>query len=96
MQRSFVQDRPCGFQRITGLSPFITLSPPPNAISAIITVENSSVRWRDDGIPPTAFIGYPLAQNDELDYSGDPSRLQFVDQSSGAILSISYYGGPIG
>ena len=58
---------------------------------AIITPETQAVRWRDDGVAPTASVGMPLAAGVTLQYDGDLSGIKFIEQTSGAKLNITYY-----
>ena len=48
-------------------------------------------RWRDDGVAPTASVGMPLAVGVTLQYDGDINQIQFIEQTSGAKLNITYY-----
>jgi hypothetical protein len=57
----------------------------------LITSEAAAVRWRDDGVAPTASVGMPLAAGVTLQYDGDISRVRFIQQTAGAKLNISYY-----
>lgn len=47
--------------------------------------------WRDDGQAPTAAIGMRLFSGQELDYTGDPSMIQWIIGSGSPVLNISYY-----
>jgi len=58
---------------------------------ALITPESKGVRWRDDGVAPTASVGMPLAAGVTLQYDGDLSKIQFIEQEATAKLNISYY-----
>jgi len=58
---------------------------------ALIVAESQGVRWRDDGVAPTASVGMPLAVGIPLQYDGDLSKIRFIEQASGAKLNISYY-----
>jgi hypothetical protein len=88
-----------GYQQITTLSSATNLTVPTtdlNGLSAkptlaLIVAETQNVRWRDDGVAPTASIGMPLAAGVTLQYDGDLSRIQFIEQTAGARLNISYY-----
>lgn len=88
-----------GYQQITTLSSATNLTVPTtdlNGLSAkptlaLIVAETQNVRWRDDGIAPTASVGMPLAAGVTLQYDGDLSRIQFIEQTAGARLNISYY-----
>jgi len=88
-----------GYQQITSLSAASSLTVPSvdaNGLSArpaiaIIVPETQAVRWRDDGVAPTASVGMPLAVGVTLQYDGDLTRIQFIEQAAGAKLNISYY-----
>lgn len=87
-----------GYEQITSLSAATSLTVPTtdlNGLScrpsiAMITPETQAVRWRDDAAP-TASVGMPLAAGVTLQYDGDISKIQFIEQIAGAKLNISYY-----
>lgn len=88
-----------GYQQITNLSSATGLTVPRidmNGMAgtpriAIITPESQGVRWRDDGVDPTASVGMPLSAGVTLQYDGDLSQIKFIEQVSGAKLNITYY-----
>jgi hypothetical protein len=88
-----------GYQQIASLSSATKLTVPARNLSglvgtpriAIITPETQAVRWRDDGVAPTASVGMPLAAGVTLQYDGDLSQIQFIEQTASAKLNISYY-----
>ena len=88
-----------GYQQITSLSSATKLTVPQKDLSglagspriAIITPEAQAVRWRDDGVAPTASVGMPLAAGVTLQYDGDINQIQFIEQTGGAKLNITYY-----
>lgn len=89
-----------GYQQITSLSSAQNLTVPsvdPNTgldimpTIAIITPETQGVRWRDDGVAPTATVGMPLAAGVTLQYDGDLRKIQFIEQSGSAKLNVSFY-----
>ena len=88
-----------GYQQITSLSASTALTVPirdVNGLScrpaiAIITPETQAVRWRDDGVAPTASIGMPLAAGVTLQYDGDITKILFIEQTASAKLNITYY-----
>lgn len=90
---------PCGYQRIasTGLATAVGLTVPSTAqqkpVRCIITCETQAIRWRDDGVLPTALVGYPLAVGAELKYDGDLNAIRIIEQTTSAILNVSYYYG---
>lgn len=87
-----------GYEQITSLSSATGLTVPTtdlNGLScrpsiAMITPETQAVRWRDDAAPTTS-VGMPLAAGVTLQYDGDISKIQFIEQTAGAKLNISYY-----
>jgi hypothetical protein len=88
-----------GYQQITSLSSSTGLTLPQtdafgNAVKpllAVITPETQAVRYRDDGIAPTATVGFPLAVGQVLSYDGDLTKLRFIEQTGSAKLNINYY-----
>jgi hypothetical protein len=88
-----------GYQQITSLSASTALTVPirdVNGLScrpaiAIITPETQAVRWRDDGVAPTASVGMPLATGVTLQYDGDITKIRFIEQTASAKLNITYY-----
>ena len=87
---------PFGYQQITSLSAAtaLTVPAPTNAVPAtlaLIQAETQNVRWRDDGTNPTASVGMLLVVGDILPYTGDLSKLKFIEATTGAKLNVSYY-----
>jgi hypothetical protein len=88
-----------GYQQITSLSSAAGLTVPQTDLNglackptlAIITAETQAVRWRDDDTAPTASVGMPLAAGATLQYDGDLTKIQFIEQTASAKLNISYY-----
>ena len=58
---------------------------------AVIQCQGGIVRWRDDGVAPTATVGMSLPSGAELDYVGDISAIRFISSSGTPILDISLY-----
>lgn len=82
---------PRGYQQITSLSVSTALTVPAGTTFAVIAVEGAAVRYRDDGIAPTAAIGMPLAIGATLTYAASLSAVRFIQQAASAILNVSYY-----
>ena len=88
-----------GYQQITSLSAAQSLTVPttdPRGVAgsprlAIIIPLTQAVRWRDDGVAPTASVGMPLAAGAALVYDGDLGRIKIIEQTASAELNISYY-----
>lgn len=88
-----------GYQQISTLSSATGLTVPQTDLNglackptlAIITAETQAVRWRDDDTAPTASVGMPLAAGATLQYDGDLTKIQFIEQTASAKINISYY-----
>jgi hypothetical protein len=80
-----------GYQPITSLSTATALTVPAGATVAYIQVSGAAIRYRDDGTTPTASVGMPVPVGSMLTYSGSLSAIQFIQQTAGAVLDVSYY-----
>jgi len=88
-----------GYQQITSLVSAQRLTVPQRDLQglnqkptfALITPLTGAVRWRDDGVAPTASVGLPLAAGVTLQYVGDLTKIQFINNGGTAELNISYY-----
>ena len=67
------------------------LTPPTGATIAEICVEGQAIRYRDDGTAPTASVGIPVPASSCFQYAVGLSGIQFIGQTSGATLDVSYY-----
>ena len=82
--------RPLGYQQITSLAAAVALTVPAGCGVVRITPSGAGVRWRDDGVNPTATVGYPLAAGAELVYQGSFANLRIIEQTASAVLDIVY------
>lgn len=88
-----------GYQQISSLSSATNLTVPTQdkqgnlkqPTFALIVAETQGVRWRDDGVAPTASIGMPLAVGVPFQYDGDLTGIKFIEQTASAKLNVSYY-----
>lgn len=88
-----------GYQQITSLAASTALTVPNQNSEglqqqprmAVIIAETQGVRWRDDGVAPTASVGMPLAPGVALIYDGDLTKIRFIQQAASATLNVSYY-----
>lgn len=88
-----------GYQQITSLSSAASLTVPTQdkqgnlkqPTFALIIAETQNVRWRDDGVAPTASVGMLLTAGVPLQYDGDLTNIKFIEQTASAKLNISYY-----
>lgn len=58
---------------------------------ALIQALVQNVRYRDDGTDPTSSVGMRLHAGESVWYTGDLSKLRFIEEASGAELNISIY-----
>ena len=88
-----------GYQQIVGLAASTGLTVPVRDTNGLVSTpsvamiipETQAVRWRDDGVAPTATVGMPLAVGAVLMYDGDLTRIRFFQQAATATLNVSYY-----
>lgn len=67
---------------------------PAQTTYAVICAYTQGVVWRDDGTAPTGTPGtggQGLAAGQCLPYNGTMTAIQFIQQTSGAILGVSFY-----
>lgn len=86
---------PLGYTQMTSAelaAAAVLESVPVDAKVAIIHNSGSTaVRWRDDGVDPTAAIGMLISSGERLTYDGNLSAMKLIRVADGAILDISYY-----
>lgn len=80
-----------GYQQITSLSAATGLTVPAGATLAVIAPLTQSVRWRDDGVNPTASIGMPIAAGAYFSYDGNLKAIKFIQMTASAELNVAYY-----
>ena len=89
------QDNPVGYeQKVISNSAVGFASIPSDANKAIIVVEDSNIRYREDGTDPTADIGTKAFQNTTIIVEGRNRMSSFKAirlSTSDAKLSINYY-----
>lgn len=83
---------PMGYQQITSLSAATVLTVPAGATVALIKAEVQNVRWRDDGVAPTATVGNIMQTSDAAFlYLGNLLAFQVIQVTTSATLDVSYY-----
>jgi hypothetical protein len=91
---------PRGYQKVTSLGTVKTLTMPtvpagPGAgvrvRAVLLKTETQAVRWRDDGVDPSATDGMLIDVGDEFWYAGKVSALRFIEATAGAVLHASLY-----
>lgn len=84
---------PLGYAQIGTLTTSVGFSSVPNGTQlTLITAEAQNVRWRDDGVAPTASIGMLLPAGQTLSYNGPAAKLRFIEVTAGAKINASFYG----
>lgn len=65
----------------------------PRADLAVVTCETDAVRYRVDGVAPTASVGHKLAADGSLTVYGEANlkAIQFIRVTSDATLRVTYY-----
>ena len=83
---------PLGHQQLTSIAVATALTVPAGATFVVFRAETQNVRWRDDGVAPTATVGMLQATSDiPFEYYGNPAALQFIQTSASATLDVAYY-----
>jgi hypothetical protein len=80
-----------GYQQITNLSAAVGLTVPQGATRALIAPLSKDIRWRDDGVAPTASVGMPVTAGTYLSYDGDLQNIKFIETSASAEINVTYY-----
>lgn len=80
-----------GYQQITSLGTATGMLVPAGASMVLVVVEGGSVRWRDDGVDPTASVGMPVYAGASMNYEGPLSQLKFISSSGAPVINVTYY-----
>lgn len=81
-----------GYQQVTNLTAAVGLTVPAGASIALLQVTGQNVRWRDDGTDPTTTVGMVLTSGaDPYPYSGDLSKIKFIEATATAVLNVTYF-----
>lgn len=93
MQSNFINETDLGYQQITSLAASTALTIPAGCSLIIVTPETQAVRWRSDGVAPTATVGYPLAVGVEARFTIKQfAALRFIEQTASAKINVYYFG----
>lgn len=90
---------PLGFCALTSMTASTGLAScsggiPAGTTYAVICAYAQGIVWRDDGTAPTGTPGtggQGLAANQCVPYNGTFTAIRFIQQTSGAILGVSFY-----
>lgn len=89
-----VQFKNLGYQQISAPAAATALTVPAGSDYAIIQALTQNIRWRDDGVDPTASVGMQLTAGLDFLYSGDLSALRVIQEAGSAEVNVSYYASP--
>lgn len=88
---------PKGYQQLTSdqLASAVGLTVPSGATRVVIQNNGAiAIRWRNDGVDPTADTGQRLSQgNGGMDITSNLSSYKFIREAEGAAADCVYYGG---
>lgn len=85
--------KPLLCRQVTGLDSAAGLGViPTGAAYVVFEVEGAAVRWRDDGVDPTATVGVRQLQDaPPYLYDGDLAALKFIQITATAKLNVAFY-----
>jgi len=76
----------------SGLNASTGLIVPDGATHALVMASTQNVRWTHDGTTvPTASVGFLLLKDTEKIFSGDLTKLRFIEVTTSATMYIQYY-----
>lgn len=90
------QSNPLGYVQQVGIPASASLASfgtgiPAGANSVLIGVETQNIRWRDDGVAPTAGIGMRIFANGFITFNQNLANIRFIEENASTTLDISYY-----
>lgn len=77
-------------QQAVGATSAALTTIPAGAKYAVITVEGAAIRYRLDGVAPTASVGNPAAIGAQITISTTLSGVRVIQQATGAVINIEY------
>jgi len=81
---------PSGYRKVTSLSSAKGVLIGEGRV-ALIQAINQNVRYRDDGVDPTANTGMVLFAGQSIWYTGDLRAIRFIEEAVGAEVNILTY-----
>lgn len=79
-----------GFTQVTGLSS-VKKCPNATGTSVVFQPEGNSIRWRADGVDPTSSIGHLVTAGTTVKFTGDLTKLRFIEVAASATLNVSVF-----
>lgn len=86
--------KPNGYEQVTVSTTPVGLTVPINSNRAIVVVEAQPLRYRDDGVNPSATVGMLAVAETRFEIESREALDAFVairDGGTDSVLSISYY-----
>lgn len=83
-----------GYQRVAVPTSGVTPLPaaPAGATMAQISIEGAGIRYRDDGVDPSADSGMPLDAGESLTYDAAMGDFRMIGRAAGAFCNVTFYG----
>lgn len=88
-----------GYFQMTSLSSAVNLFTfvtgplwPQDANMVWVCAEGANVRWRGDGVAPTALVGNLIQVGQTVKITSRLQNLQFIQTAASATLDINFYG----
>ena len=78
------------FVRITSLGSAVAC-PSSSGTTVIFQPEAQSIRWRPDGIAPTAAVGFLVTAGTTVKYTGDLTKVKFIEVAGGGTLNVAVF-----
>lgn len=86
-------EKPLGFEQVpnVALAVPVKLNMPAYTNIAYVQAEGGAVRYRDDGVSPAVGVGMLLVDGAVLEYAGNLSSLEFIQEAGTPKLNVLYY-----
>lgn len=82
---------PKGYQQIVGAASSTALTVPSGSTSAVLMFSGGDVRMRDDGVAPTASVGFLFKAGYPVVYAGSLSALRLIQTSAAVTVDVLFY-----
>lgn len=94
MESGYISEKALGYQQLTvDATTAQALTIPAGTAAILITPETQAIRLRDDGVSPTAAVGYPVPVGAEMRYTaGNKSAIRIIGQVASSVVNVLYYG----
>lgn len=86
-----VQLEPTGYEQKTAFNGAAVPLEVGDATAVLLQAEVTNVRWRDDGVAPTATVGMLIPAGQDFWYTGGPRRLSVIGVDGNSILNATGY-----